>query len=73
MMTKERMKWCLEAVTALNGPGEAEALREYVSNLEDVKIAAGDLQVVTDDEYQSKDELKSAKEDLQTALDKLNK
>jgi hypothetical protein len=73
MMTKERMKWCLEAVTSLNGPGEAEALREYVSNLEDIKITAEDLQLVTDDEHQSKDELKSAKENLQTALDKLKK
>lgn len=71
MMTRQRLEGCLQAVMAANGGEEAEALREYINNLEEVVDAAIELQSVTNDEHQSETELAVAKEELADALAKV--
>jgi hypothetical protein len=71
MMTKQRLKMCLETVKSVHGDEEAKALQDYINNLEEVVDAAIELQSVTNDEHWSASELAEAKDELADALVKV--
>ena len=71
MITRQRLKMCLDTVRKVHGDEEANTLQTYIDNLEEVVDAAIELQSVTNDEHQSASELAVAKDELADALEKV--